>query len=400
MAQQAPTMQIDNLLAQVKVLGSSLNVADRAKVQKSLLDALSHVETPYEHMLRLSGSHLQLACIRFGADIGLFKALVESQEPLTCSYLGEKLNANANILGRILRLLASARLVKQTGLDTFTAEKITQELAAQAMESGAHLLFDIHNRTYQALPDYLCENKSKDVDNMHNGIFQKAFSTDLSCYEYLVHNPKLQGFMQDAMKLNQTEGDWLSVLPVEDEIKRWQASDPDRVLFVDIGGGMGHQCIRLRGKYPDIPGRVVLQDMPITVERIPKPMPHGIEAMPYNFEEPQPIKNAKFYYTRNVLHGLTDSASIAALKNVAAAMGTESLLVIDDLIIPDEGACTQACQLDFVMMASIAGKKRTRDQWYKLLEAAGFEILQILTYSWPLQDSLIIAMPFKRDITK
>ena len=87
--------------------------------------------------------------------------------------------------------------------------------------------------------------------------------------------------------------------------------------------------------------------------------------------------DAKFYYTRNVLHGLTDSASIAALKNVAAAMGTESLLVIDDLIIPDEGACTQACQLDFVMMASIAGKKRTRDQWYKLLEAAGFEILQI-----------------------
>lgn len=56
MAQQAPTMQIDELLAQVKVLGSSLNAADRAKVQKSLLDALSHVETPYEHMLRLSGS--------------------------------------------------------------------------------------------------------------------------------------------------------------------------------------------------------------------------------------------------------------------------------------------------------------------------------------------------------
>lgn len=136
---------------------------------------------------------------------------------------------------------------------------------------------------------------------MHNGIFQKAFSTDLSCYEYLVHNPKLQGFMQDAMKLNQTEGDWLSVLPMEDEIKRWQASDPDRVLFVDIGGGMGHQCIRLRGKYSDIPGRVVLQDMPITVERIPKPMPHGIEAMPYNFEEPQPIKSKLAIYDNNLL---------------------------------------------------------------------------------------------------
>ncbi|KAF4447567.1 O-methyl transferase B [Fusarium austroafricanum] len=390
MAQQAPTVQIDNLLAQVKTLGTSLNARDRAKVQKSLLDALSHVETPYEQMLRLSGS---LACIRFGADIGLFKVLVESQEPLTCSYLGEKLDASPKLLGRILRLLASVGLVKQTGLDTFTAEKITQELAAQALASGAHLLFDIHNRTYQALPDYLSEHKDKEVENMHDGIFQKAFGTDLSCYEYLAHSPKLQGYMQDAMKLNQAEGDWLSVLPLDDEVKQWQVSDPDRVLFVDIGGGMGHQCIRLRDKYPDVPGRVILQDMPITVERIPKPMPHGIEAMAYNFDEPQPIKNAKFYYTRNVLHGLPDSGCIAALKNVAAAMDSESVLVIDDLIVPDEGACTQACQMDFIMMASIAGKKRTKDQWYKLLDAAGFKISQILTYAWPLQDSLIIATP-------
>ncbi|KAG5742681.1 hypothetical protein H9Q70_014582 [Fusarium xylarioides] len=396
MAQQDPTVQIANLLAQVKPLGSSLNARDRAKVQKSLLDALSHVETPYEHMLRLSGAHLQLACIRVGADIGLFKVLVESQEPLPCSYLSEKLGASSELLGRILRLLASAGLVKQTGLDTFTAEKMTQELAGQAMESGAHLLFDIHNRTYQALPDCLAEHKYKEVDNMHDGVFQNAFGTDLSIYEYLIHNPKLQGYMQDAMKLNQAEGDWLSVLPLDDEIKSWQASDPDRVLFVDIGGGMGHQCIRLRDKYPDVPGRVILQDMPITVGRIPKPMPHGIEAMPYNFDEPQPIKDAKFYYTRNILHGLPDSGCIAVLKNVAAAMNTESLLVIDDLVVPDEGACTPACQLDFIMMASIAGKKRTRDQWYKLLDAAGFKISQVLTYTWPLQDSLIIATPVSK----
>lgn len=136
---------------------------------------------------------------------------------------------------------------------------------------------------------------------MHDGIFQKAFGTDLSCYEYLVHNPKLQGYMQDAMKLNKTDGDWLSVLPLDEEIKRWQASNPDRVLFVDIGGGMGHQCIRLRDKYPHIPGRVILQDMPITVERIPKPMPYGIEAMPYNFDEPQPIKGKFASYGNKLL---------------------------------------------------------------------------------------------------
>lgn len=83
------------------------------------------------------------------------------------------------------------------------------------------------------------------------------------------------------------------------------------------------------------------------------------------------------------------------LKNIASAMNAESRLVIDDLVVPDEGACRQACQLDFIMMASIAGKKRTRAQWYSLLAAAGFEILEIHTYTWPLQDSLIIASPVR-----
>lgn len=34
-------------------------------------------------------------------DIGLFKVLVESQEPLTCSYLGEKLGADPDLLGTL-----------------------------------------------------------------------------------------------------------------------------------------------------------------------------------------------------------------------------------------------------------------------------------------------------------
>ena len=95
--------------------------------------------------------------------------------------------------------------------------------------------------------------------------------------------------MQDAMKLHQSEGNWLSVFPI-DELLASPAQDPSRVLFVDIGGGMGHQCMRFREQYPDLPGRVVLQDIPQSIARVPKPMPHGIEAMPHSFDDAQPIK--------------------------------------------------------------------------------------------------------------
>ena len=42
--------------------------------------------------------------------------------------------------GRILRLLASVGMVKQPGKDTFSADKMTHELASPVMESGVHLL--------------------------------------------------------------------------------------------------------------------------------------------------------------------------------------------------------------------------------------------------------------------
>jgi demethylsterigmatocystin 6-O-methyltransferase len=141
------------------------------------------------------------------------------------------------------------------------------------------------------MPDALSELDYGNVDNIRNGVFQKAFGTELSCYEYLAHNPSLQGYMQDAMKLQPPGGDWLAALPISEEVANWKASEPDRVLFVDVGGGMGHQCLRLRERFPNLPGRVIVQDMPITIERISKPMPHGVEAMAHSFDDPQPIKS-------------------------------------------------------------------------------------------------------------
>jgi demethylsterigmatocystin 6-O-methyltransferase len=82
---------------------------------------------------------------------------------------------------------------------------------------------------------------------------------------------------------------------------------------------------------------------------------------------------------------------VLVLEKTRAAMAADSRLVVDDIVVPDVGACTAACQLDFIMMASIAGKKRTRAQWYDLLGKAGFRIVDVRKYSEPMGDSLIVA---------
>lgn len=83
----------------------------------------------------------------------------------------------------------------------------------------------------------------------------------------------------------QDDKTWLSVFPVEEETQGW---DPEIAVYVDMGGSVGHQCARFKEQFPNVPGRVVLQDLPKTVEAaLPTP---GVEVMAHDFFKPQPIK--------------------------------------------------------------------------------------------------------------
>lgn len=88
-----------------------------------------------------------------------------------------------------------------------------------------------------------------------------------------------------ALHRKQTVGlSWLSVYPVEAEAAGKLAEQP---LYVDIGGGIGHQCKQFKDKFPNLPGRVVLQDLPHSIARaFPT---HGVENMAHDFFTPQPV---------------------------------------------------------------------------------------------------------------
>lgn len=87
---------------------------------------------------------------------------------------------------------------------------------------------------------------------------------------------------------------WLSVYPIDEETKGW---NPENPVFVDVGGGIGHQCLALRTKYPQLPGRVILQDLLPALEHA-LPM-QNVEVLEHDFFQPQPIKG--------ILHNLPRS---------------------------------------------------------------------------------------------
>lgn len=102
---------------------------------------------------------------------------------------------------------------------------------------------------------------------------------------------------------------------------------------------------------------------------------------------------SKFYYLRNILHDYPDDKCRALVQNLIDAMGKDSLILIDEMVLPDSNVPWQATQLDLTMMVGLASAERTREQWYQLLDSAGLKIVKIYTYTISLQDSIIVVVP-------
>lgn len=52
-------------------------------------------------------------------------------------------------------------------------------------------------------------------------------------------------------------------------------------------------------------------------------------------------------------------------------------MLINDWVLPDQGASFQAAMMDMNMMANLAAKERTESQWKSLLDQAGLLVVEI-----------------------
>ena len=87
---------------------------------------------------------------------------------------------------------------------------------------------------------------------------------------------------------NEGHKDWTEVYPVEERIGSDADTSPDAVLMVDVGGGYGHQTVKLKRKFPNLPGRFVVQDLlalPPEKTRV-----NDVEYMEHDFMTEQPVK--------------------------------------------------------------------------------------------------------------
>ena len=171
--------------------------------------------------------------------------------------------------------------------------------------------------------------------------------------------------------------EWFLFFPVEEKLFVDEERGEEQTLLVDVGGGLGHVLVAFRNKFRSLKGRLVVQDLQAVVDCIEAgSLPKGVEAMGYDFFTEQPVKGAKAYLLRAVLHDWPDKQAREILGRIREAMGNDSVLLVNEQTIPEEGVSLMAAEMDLTMMSGFSSLERTNKQWRDLLESAGLEVVK------------------------
>lgn len=189
---------------------------------------------------------------------------------------------------RVMRVLVAMDMVDEIGEEHYKSSPTTETLANPTWSAGTRYLHDTLAPTFAKVVDYYNETGFKPTEKT---AFKYALGKDL--WAFLRKQPSLHKDFLDYMK-GRKDGHprWLEYFPVHTQVENLSTAE-DAVTLVDIGGNLGHDLKLFQEKCPEIPGRLVLMDLPETIAGNSDPLV-GIEKIEYDFFTPQPIQGQNF----------------------------------------------------------------------------------------------------------
>ncbi|KAJ6151631.1 hypothetical protein N7470_007228 [Penicillium chermesinum] len=321
------------------------------------------LEKPSDTIVRLAFSGHQLVVLRLAADLKLFDVMaLEAGQSLDGSVnlhaLAEKTPAEPLLLTRIMRFLAAMGAVHEIRPQVYSPAPLAADLVSSSPLSAALIHCTHFMSVLSKLPEYFNEKGWKSPHDAHDGPFHVQYG--------------------DGDAISPTRKNWFEFYPAAERLLVSSAGD---TLIVDIAGGQGEDLRMFHERFPDLPGKLVLQDLAPVIDSATA-LPERIESQSYDFFQEQPIKHAKAYFMRTVLHDWPDQQAEKILRRVCDAMGPNSVLLINELILPEAGVLLSSALGDIQMMGSFASLERTEAQWKQLLQNAGLELVHV----WLPQD--------------
>lgn len=344
---------------------------------------VTQLEKPHERVMRMIYHEPALfMASKVLADLGVFNALGTAAGPLTAKQLALQVGADPRLLERLLKHIATEKFVDETGPDTYRANELTKCCATPGAKGAIDDIFQMLP-VAGAVPDFLKESDYANPTNKDKTAWKYAYKTDQHFFAY-VNAPgreaKLEA-LRNHMDFKTVGLRWFEVPELIDSLYGNRETKADDVLLIDVGGSGGHDLLAFHEAKSSLSGRLILQDLPTTIDSLDATTfaQQGIEIMGHDFFTPQPVHGGKVYYLKMCLHDWPDAQCREILANLKSAMKQGySRILLDEIIVPDEGAGWFETSVDLLMMYVHSAQERREKEWRALVEGVpGLNIKKI-----------------------
>lgn len=162
------------------------------------------------------------------------------------------------------------------------------------------------------MPGYLRQTNFRNpTTDGKGGVLQFGESMEMPVWEWIASRPDLNESFNSFMEGDRGDRpDWVDWFPVQERVIDGFRGDENDVLFVDIAGGRGHDLKSFRAKFPDAPGRLVLEDQPHVIKEAK--VDGKIEKISFDLFKEQPVQGKfdSFFLGRGMVLTFFRCASI------------------------------------------------------------------------------------------
>jgi hypothetical protein len=298
------------------------------------------------------------AGINVAVQLGIADLL--KQGPMDIAGLARKTGTHEDSLYRLMRMLSTRGLFKESGERLFASTRLSKPL----QEDQIRYLLMTHLRAgqFEIFGDLLQSVKTgKNVRGRDSGrgLFDQI-------EEDVERNERFTRAMTSASRM--LAGALVAAFP----FKRYKR-------IIDVGGGQGFLLAAILDRNPGIRG--IVFDLPGAISKADRiieefSLEDRMDAVAGDFFDKVP-EGGDLYLMKSILHDWSDEDAMKILARVREAMPDGSRLLVIEPVIGENNRPEFGKMTDILMMAAVGGKERTRSEWEVLLTDAGFRIRKI-----------------------
>ncbi|KAH8891973.1 S-adenosyl-L-methionine-dependent methyltransferase [Thozetella sp. PMI_491] len=361
----------------------------RARIIASAKEIVRAVTTP-EQIPNYHGLNMaEVIAIRTFMKLKVLDA-IPKEGSISLEALSKATGAQDSLLERMGRILVATGFLDQTRPDggDYRHTKFSMSYLLEKPSPG-HLYLAMHDEWLKNMvdfDDYLAArgklaNATEPDDPLYNPYTAKHNQEGTPVWAIMAQDPEKIAAFQTGMAGIDV------VIPVVghfdfDCLKATPEEELSGILeLVDVGGGHGAVLKKILDTHPALsPKNCMLQDRPdvIQMAKAGGMLPPNVQYLEHDFMTEQPVKGAKAYFMRMILHDYADAVGIKILTELAGSMSPTSRVLICEMVLPSRvgEADFAAAVLDQAVM-SMGGKERTEAGFRKMMEAAGLELVQV-----------------------